>query len=69
MISSFFHLHNSSYTFVGDSPKGNLFLLGKDAPIFFHALARQMKVDGCFYIDEVDVFNENARYGILENWI
>ena len=54
MISSFFHLHNSSYTFVGDSPKGNLFLLGKDAPIFFHALARQMKVDGCFYIDAVD---------------
>lgn len=65
MISSFFHLHNSSYTFVGDSPKGNLFLLGKDAPIFFHALAKQMKVDGCFYIDEVDVFNENIRYGII----
>ena len=65
MISSFFHLHNSSYTFVGDYSKGNLFLLGKDAPIFYHALTKQIKVDGCFYIDEVDVFIENVGYGII----
>ena len=65
MISSFLHLNNSTYTYVGESKKGISFLLGKDASLFFHVLSRQIKVNGTFEIDGKDVLEGSFRIGLI----
>ncbi len=66
MITYSFHLHKTKYNSVASSFSSSSFILGQEARLFYEILARQIKAKGSFWVNEVDILNDNFSFGIIE---
>ena len=66
MITHSFHLHKTKYNSLASSFSSSCFIFGQEARLFYEILARQIKVKGSFWVNEVDILNDDFSFGIIE---
>lgn len=66
MLSYSFHLHKTKFNSFASISSSSCFILGQEARLFYEVLAKQIKVKGSFWLDDIDILNSSINFGIIE---